>query len=125
MEQLFQTILPDLQNVLGLILTGVASWAALELKRRFGVDIKIKELDKDTQLRNLVIMALTTGVKAAAMRHSGLSALEQADEAVDHALRSVPGALEGLGLGLDRTVLRNRALAIQFDLNAVHLPPTT
>lgn len=118
MDQILPVILPDLQNILGLVLTAVASWAALELKRRFGVDIKIKELDKESQLRDLVLLALTTGVKAAAMRHTGLTATEQAEKAVDHAVRSVPGAIQKLGAGLDRDVLVNRALAIQFDLNS-------
>lgn len=119
MEQLFTTIWPDLQVFLGLLLTGIASFAANELRKRTGVDVKIKELDKDTQLRDLVIMALTTGVKAAAMRHAGsgtVTAVEQAERAVDHALRSVPGALGNLGLKDQREVLVNRALAIQFDL---------
>lgn len=117
MDQIISVVLPDLQNILSLILTAVASWAALELKRRLGVDVKIKELDKNAQLRDLVILALTTGVKATAMKYGQtISAEAQAGMAVDHALRSVPGALSGLGSGTDRDILVNRALAIQFDL---------
>lgn len=117
LEQIFTAVLPDIQNMLGLVLTAVASWAAYELKKRFGVDIKIKELDKETQLRDLVVRALTTGVKATKMKYLGqtVDPLIQANEAVDHALRSVPGALDGLTAKIDRGVLQNVALSIMYD----------
>lgn len=116
MDQLFTAIWPDLQVFLGLILTGLASFAANELRKRTGIDVKIKELDKETQLRDVVVMALTTGVKAMWMKYGATVPLEeQARLAVAHAERSVPDALKGLTTSLDRDVLANRAMAIQFD----------
>lgn len=118
LDALLPTILPDVLAIVSLVLTALASWVAVELKRRFGVDVSIRQIAEGDRLRDLLTAALTTGVKAALMRQVLTSADEQANAAVDHVVRSIPDALAKLGVSGPeaRDVLKNRALAVLFDM---------
>lgn len=118
LDAMLPAILPELQAIAGLVLTALASWAALEVKKRFGVDVAIRQITEADRLRDLLTTALTTGVKAALMRQVLTSADEQANAAVDHVVKSIPDALAKLGAAGPeaRDVLKNRALAVLFDM---------
>jgi len=118
LDAILPAILPELQGIAGLVLTALASWVAYEVKRRFGVDVAIRQIAEEDKLRDLLTAALTTGVKAALMRQALKSADKQAGAAVDHVMASIPETLAKLGAtGPEaREVLKNRALAVLFDM---------
>lgn len=119
LDAILPAILPELQAILGLVLTALASWAAFEVKKRFGVDVSIRQIAEGDKLRDLLTMALTTGVKAALMSRMLTTADEQANAAVDHVVKSIPDALAKLGASGPeaRDVLKNRALAVLYDMS--------
>lgn len=114
LDTILPVLLPELQSIAGLVLTAAASWAAFGLKKRFGVDVQIKQIEEGDKLRDLLTMAITTGVKSAMMRGASDRAQDIADEAVTHVISSVPDAITKLGA--QTHVIKNRALAVLYDL---------
>lgn len=126
LDALLPAILPELQAIAGLVLTALASWVAFEIKKRFGVDVAIRKITEEDRLRDLLTAALTTGVKAALMRQTLKTTEKQANAAVDHVMASIPDTIAKLGAtGPDaREVLKNRALAVLFDMAEPQAPNT-
>lgn len=118
LDTMLPAILPELQAIAGLVLTALASWAAFEIRKRFGVDVAIRQITEGDRLRDLLTTALTTGVKAALMRQTLATVEDQASAAVDHVMASIPDTIAKLGASGPeaRAVLTNRALAVLFDM---------
>ena len=114
LNTLLPTILPELQTLIGLLLTALISWIAYQVKQRFGVDVQIKKVEEAALLRDLLTQALTNGAKAAIQSTAYATDGEKANAAVDYVEKSIPQTL--LKLGAPRDVLKQRALAILFDL---------
>ncbi len=120
-NQILTAILPDLIALAGLVLTGLASWAALYLKRRFGIDVEIRKVESEGQLRDLLTQALTTGAKAVLVDDKGNTKTEdeKANAIVDYVTKSIPDTVTRLKA--PRDILKQRALAILFDLALARL----
>jgi hypothetical protein len=118
LDAILPAILPELQAIAGLVLTALASWAVFEIKRRFGVDVAIRQINADDKLRDLLTAALVTGAKAAVMRQTLKTADKRADAAVEHVMSSIPDTIARLGAtGPEAQIaLKNRALAVLFDM---------
>ncbi len=100
METILNALLPQLLEIVALILAAVLTWAAAKAKAKFGIDIEARH-------RDALHSAIMTGVRLALAK--GMSGPSVVTAALDHARLSVPDAINALGAG--KTVLVNIAEA--------------
>ena len=100
METILNAVVPQLLEIVALILAAVLTWAAAKAKAKFGIDIEEKH-------RLALHSAIMTGVRLALA--NGMSKEAVVTAALDHARLSVPDAINALGAG--KTVLVNIAEA--------------
>lgn len=99
-ETMLEAALPQLMQIVGIVLMGIIGWAATAAKAKWGIDIEAKN-------RIALHSALMTGVMAALGR--GATTQEAVEAALDYVIKSVPDALTALKPPQD--VLRDLATA--------------
>ena len=100
METILNAVVPQLLEIVALILAAVLTWAAAKAKAKWGIDIEEKH-------RLALHSAIMTGVRLALAK--GMDGPSVVTAALDHARLSVPDAINALGAG--KTVLINIAEA--------------
>ena len=99
-ETILEAALPQLIQIVGIVLMAVIGWAATAAKAKWGIDIEAKN-------RVALHSALMTGVMAALGR--GATTQEAVEAALDYVVQSVPDALATLKPSQD--ILRDLATA--------------
>ncbi|WP_423209090.1 hypothetical protein E2976_17745 [Paracoccus yeei] len=97
---IIDAVVPQLLEIVALILAAMLAWASAKAKAKWGIDIEARH-------RDALHSAIMTGVRLALAK--GMDGPSVVTAALDHARLSVPDAINALGAG--KTVLVNLAEA--------------